>query len=400
VSEGELVELLRRLVAARSPNPPGDERSVADVIREEAERLGLPEPRCHALDAKRPNLIFQLGQGSPTLILAAHMDTMPPGEIASWHSDPWELTEVDGRLVGLGSADMKASIAAMLVASARWLDAPTPPGSLTLVFSADEENFSRYGMEFLASEGLLVGDAAVATEPSSLGEHSWESFFVAQRGSCVAWLTARGEPGHSGALVPRERRASTPFAKGLAALVEADLFADWRHPLDGTPVTVNIATMIEGGMVPVAHPESLRAAVEVRTLEGMTEELVLGELRRVIAEAEVAERVTIEPAAPPANWFDPGWTARDERLLAAARAAWQEVLGDPAPQPTVMTAGTDSTHLNAAGISALPAFGPGSLAVAHQPNESIAAHDLPRAVDLFEALIRNYHAGIVIDERA
>jgi acetylornithine deacetylase/succinyl-diaminopimelate desuccinylase-like protein len=56
----------------------------------------------------------------------------------------------------------------------------------------------------------------------------------------------------------------------------------------------------------------------------------------------------------------------------------------------VFPAGTDATHLNAAGIPALPTFGPGSLAVAHRPNEWIAERDLLRAVDLFEALVRAY----------
>jgi len=391
MSEDRLVDLLRRLIAARSPNPPGDERRVAEVIREEATRLGLPEPDCHALDPRRPNLLFRLGHGPPTLILAAHMDTVPAGETASWNSDPFELSERDGELVGLGTADMKASIAAMLIASARWLRAPTAPGSVALVFSADEENYSRYGMQYLAECGLLVGDAAVVTEPSSLGTGSWQNFFTAQRGSCVAWLKARGEPGHSGALLPRERRASAPFIAALAALHEAELFGQWRHPIDGTTVTVNIATMVEGGVIPVAHPEWLRAAIEVRTLEGMTEDIVLGELRGVLARAGLAERVAIEAARPPMNWFDAGRAACDSRLLAAARNAWQEVLGQRPPPPTVMPAGTDAAHLNAAGIDALPAFGPGSLASAHNHNESIARRDLPRAVDLFEALIRHYH---------
>jgi acetylornithine deacetylase len=122
----------------------------------------------------------------------------------------------------------------------------------------------------------------------------------------------------------------------------------------------------------------------------MTEQLVLGELRNVIDRAGLVDRVTIQPAAPPSSWFGPGSTAADERLLKAARTAWREVLGRDAPPPSVMTAGTDSTHINAAGIQALPAFGPGSLAVAHKPNESIAARDLFTAVELFEALIRAY----------
>ena len=392
MGDEEAVGVLRRLVAARSVNPPGDERRVADVIRAEAERLGLPRPRCHALDPSRPNLLFHLGEGPPTLCLAAHMDTVPVTELSSWDSDPFELTERDDRLVGLGTADMKAAIAAMLIASARWLRAPAERGSVVLVFAADEENYSRYGMEFLAKQGLLVGDAAAVTEPSSLGERSWENFFIAQRGSCVAWLEARGVAGHSGARIPAEQRASAPFGRALAALVEEDLFAGWRHPVDGTPVTVNVATMVEGGVIPVAHPESLRAAIEVRTLEGMTEDLVLSELRRVISATGLAGRVTIEPATPPLNWFDAGSKVRDARLLAAARTAWQEALGQPPPAPTVLPAGTDAAHLSAAGIAALPALGPGSLAAAHGPNESIARRDLPRAVDLFEALIRHYHA--------
>jgi acetylornithine deacetylase/succinyl-diaminopimelate desuccinylase-like protein len=384
------VELLRRLVAARSPNPPGDERAIADAIEREAAALGLPQAGRFARDPKRPNLIFELGDGSPTFILAAHMDTVPAIDIPSWRSDPWQLTEVDGRLVGLGSSDMKGAIAAMLLASARWLADPSRQGTVKLVFAADEENFSAYGMEYLAREGLLSADAAVLTEPASLGERSWERFFVAQRGSCVCRLEARGEPGHSGALIPKERRASWAFARALNALLDADLFADRRHPVDGTGVTVNVATVVEGGTVPIAHPEVLRCAIDVRTIEGMTEQLVLEVLRDVIDRAGLADRVTIEPAAPPSSWFDPGWTASDERLLKAARTAWREVLGSDAPSPSVMTAGTDSTHINAAGIQALPAFGPGSLAVAHKPNESIAPRDLFVAVDLFEALIRAY----------
>lgn len=386
------IALLAKLVAAPSPNPPGDERAVAEVIRREALALGLPEPEVHALAPERPNLILRLGDSSPCLILAAHMDTMPPGDLRCWRSDPFRLERVNGRLVGLGAADMKAAIAAMLVAAARIARDPEAAGSLTLVLTADEENCSYYGMEWLAREGLLEADAAVVLEPSSFGERSWEHLFVGQRGSCVVWLTARGQPGHSGMLVPGERRASAVFARALAALIEADLFTGWAHPVDGTPVTVNIATVVEGGVVPFAHPEALRAAIEIRTIEGMTQELVLEELRRVIAEAGLATRVLLDLAPHPQDWFPPGETVRDERLLNAARTAWREVLGVE-PVEAVMPAGTDSAYLNVAGIPALPAFGPGSLAVAHKPNEALAEDDVRTAVNLVEALVRCYHRG-------
>ena len=204
---------------------------------------------------------------------------MPPGDVSAWESDPFVLSERDGRLYGLGVADMKGSVVALLLAAARVARDPEPAGSLTIVLSADEENGAAFGMEWLAAEGLLSADCGVVVEPSSIGEASWEQMFVAQRGTCVSWLVAHGRPGHSGERVPAEERASWSFARGLTALLEADLFAGLRHPVDGTPPTVNVGTMVAGGMVPFAHPESLRAAIEVRTIEGMTEQGVRDELR-------------------------------------------------------------------------------------------------------------------------
>lgn len=388
----DAIRFLAELVGTRSPNPPGDERLAAEVIIRKAAALGLPAPRHYAREEARPNLIFTIGNGSPNLMLAAHMDTVPTGNLTSWRTDPFRLEQIDGRLAGLGSADMKASIAGMLFAAARIARNPEPHGTLTLVFSADEENGSAYGMEWLSQQGLLVADAAAMTEPSGVGTKSWERLFVAQRGHCVSWLTARGEPGHSGAHVAREKRASYAFVKALNALLDSDPFAEWVHPVDGTKPTLNVATMVAGGMIPFAHPESLKACLEVRVIEGMTQELVLNRLRDVIAEAGLAERVTIDPAEPPINWISPGQQASDARLLGAAKAAWHHVIGRE-PVLAVLPGGTDSTHANASGIPALPAFGPGSLDVAHQPNESLPVEDVRIAIDLFETFIRTYHRG-------
>lgn len=384
--------LLARLVAAPSPNPPGDERAVAAVVREEAARLGLPQPRCHAREPHRPNLVFELGTGGPRLLLGAHMDTMPPGDLAAWESDPFTLTRAGDRLVGLGVADMKGSIAAMLVAAGRIAARPEASGTLVLALTADEEAGSAYGMEWLAREGLLAADAAVMLEPSSLGAGSFERLFVAQRGSCVASLVARGRPGHSAADVPREERAGAALAAGLSALLERDVFPGLHHPLDGMSPLVNVATMVGGGEVPFAHPAELRATIEVRTIAGQTRDGVLGALRGALADAGLGERVAVEPAAPPQDWIPGGDDVTDARLLAAARAGWRAATGEE-PRPAVLPATTDSAYLQAIGIPSLPTFGPGSLAVAHQPNEWLRADDLARAVDAIETLARTYLRG-------
>ena len=79
---------------------------------------------------------------------------------------------------------------------------------------------------------------------------------------------------------------------------------------------------------------------------------------------------------------------RDGRLLRAASVAWRSILGTE-PVQGVLLGVTDSCWLGLAGIPTLPAFGCGSLAVAHQPNEWIET-DLAVAIDLTEALARAY----------
>ena len=387
---GPARDLLAELVAARSPNPPGDERAVASVIERAADRLGLPSPRRYARRPERPNLMLDIGRGEPRLLLAAHMDTMPPGPADAWESDPFVLTKTDERLVGLGSADMKAAIVAMLRAGARLIEHPPQRGTVTLAFTADEESGSADGMAWLCAEGMIQADAAVMTEPSSIGTRSWDALYVAQRGSCVVRVVASGLPGHSGEPIDSGERAGTAFARALHALTTTELFPGLSHPVDGTPPISNVATMVGGGEVPFAHPAELHAIVEVRTIAGMSERQVHEALQRAIEPLELRGRVRVEPGPAP-SWIPPGETVVDARLLRAAEQSWRETLGVTPPR-AVMPAGTDSSHVDALGIPALPAFGPGSLAVAHRPNESVDATDLVVAVDLIERLVRNYLA--------
>lgn len=386
------VELLAALVSAPSPNPPGDERAVAGVITDALQALGLPAPTVVAKSADRPNLLVRIDGSGPRLMLAGHMDTMPPGDLDSWHSDPFVLCRSGARLTGLGVADMKSGIAAALLAAGRLVGDPSWTGSLDLLFTADEENCSDYGMKWLASQDMLAADAAVILEPAGGPDcRSWERLFVAQRGSAVAQIVARGTPGHSAAQVPADQRAGIALARAMVALADADLFAEVRHPVDGVGPTVNIGTMIGGGITPFMHPETLAATVEIRVIEGMTRAEVHAELSRVISEAGLANRVEVVPADSPLDWVPPSAIVGDPRLLNAASQAWRSVLGAE-PATGVLLGVTDSCWLSLAGIPTLPALGCGSLAVAHQPNEWIEKTDLAKAIDLTEAVARAYAA--------
>ena len=116
----ELLRFVTELVRTPSPNPPGDERAVVEVILAEMGRLGLTGAEIVAKEPHRPNVILRLpGRGGgPTLMLAGHTDTKPVGERSSWATDPLDPVVVDGKLCGLGATDMKGAVAAMVYAAA------------------------------------------------------------------------------------------------------------------------------------------------------------------------------------------------------------------------------------------------------------------------------------------
>jgi acetylornithine deacetylase len=135
------------------PSVSGDEGRLADRIVGICGDAGVSAAR------RGRNVVAQRGDGGPRLLLNSHLDTVPPVE--GWSADPWSPRLSDGRLVGLGANDAKASVAAMLEA---FLTAPLP-GSGRLVFAAtcDEETGGE-GMETLAA-GLAFDDAIVG-EPT------------------------------------------------------------------------------------------------------------------------------------------------------------------------------------------------------------------------------------------
>ena len=143
--EGELLELARELIATPSPNPPGDEREVAEVARQAMEELGY-DVRVVALAEHRPNVVGEVGGGGRSLVLNGHLDTKPPGDETQWRKRPYDPVVEDGRLLGLGSTDMKGAVAAMIYAGYALAEAGEPPGTLKVVLTADEEAGSAFGV--------------------------------------------------------------------------------------------------------------------------------------------------------------------------------------------------------------------------------------------------------------
>lgn len=383
----DVVELARELVRAPSPNPPGDERAVAEAVRRVAAQAGLPEPEVLARTAERPNLLFTLdfGPGGRHLVLCGHIDTKPIGD-ARWTVDPLGA-DLDGdRLYGLGSADMKGAIAAMIVAAGRLTGGDGPrAGRLSLLLTADEEDGARHGAQYLAEALAPRADGVLIGEPGGM-ERDYDRLHLGSRGIARMRVTAVGRQGHSSLSDrPGTRNAGVDAARAVAALADRLVLPEPSNPGDllGWNATMNTGLAYRGGVGYGVLPGVLAVDTEVRLLPGMTRDDVRGPVSRLLA------RVAAESGGELALDFDeqgflPGTVSSpDHPLPAAVRRACREVLGE-VPPDAMFPGTTDAAFLQPAwNVPVLPAFGPGLLRRAHAADEWVSVTALRRAVDLY-----------------
>lgn len=165
------------------------------------------------------NLIAQRGGGTEGLVLSGHIDTVPCDE-HGWHSDPFKLTELNGRLYGLGCADMK-SFFPLVIEALQGLGLKSLQQPLMILATADEES-SMAGAKALAVAGEKLGRHALIGEPTALKPVRMH------KGVMMEALRIHGQSGH----------ASNP-ALGKSALEGMQRvmtrLLDWRQA--GRPVT-------------------------------------------------------------------------------------------------------------------------------------------------------------------
>ncbi|WP_210505506.1 M20 family metallopeptidase [Naasia sp. SYSU D00057] len=391
----DVIELAQRLVRTPSPVLDGDEVAVAGVITEALAEAGLPAPQVIAKEASRPNLLTTVGfgPGGSHLVLSGHLDTKPVGA-AQWTVDPFGA-DIDGdRLYGLGSADMKAAVAAMVVAAGEVVrGAELASGKLSLLFTADEENGAEYGAKHVAEVLDLDADGLVIGEPGGIRD-DYDSLHVVSRGLGRFTVTARGVQGHSSLSAIFDRRnAGADLADAVSALrrsVDVAIPAD-EDGLRDWAATVNPGLTYRGGWGYGVLPERMTATVEVRTLPGMTDERLLGDLRSAIEpwRQESGAHVDVDFDDAPHHWIDGTRVRGDDRLVQAVQRAMEATLGHAAPL-SVFPGTTDTSWFARTGIPSLPALGPGLLARAHGADEWVSVAAVRKSVDLYRSLIEGF----------
>lgn len=385
----DVVALLDRFVSCDSSNPGVGEAEMAGVVAEDARSRGF-DVRVVEGAPGRPNLLIDVVAGpGPALALNGHLDTKAVGDARPfWNTDPWDLTIDGDRAYGVGTSDMKAGIAAMLIATERWARM-AERGRVQLVFTADEEAGGEHGAALLSARGEIDADAMILGEPAGVNR-SWDALYTISRGVTCFEVVVHGEQGHSGLSGLYRPSATVAAARGIEAL------ADFRpsHPDVGgirMSPAVNAAVSMEGGVYYGVHPGLASFRTDIRTVPGMEREHLTDELKELL-DAALPNGITYELNFEEGvrGWCPPAGIDAGHPLVDSAQRAAREVLGHELPLAAYPGA-TDASHFAlAGGVPCITAFGPGLLSVAHGANEHVPVDDLGRAVDLFEATIREY----------
>ncbi len=186
----------------RCPSITPDAGAAIDVVQAALEPAGFS---CRRLVFSAPetpdvdNLYARLGDGSPHLCLAGHVDVVPTGDESLWTHPPFSGALADGALWGRGALDMKGGVACMIAAAREFLATRSAfPGSISFLITGDEEgpavNGTRKVLQWMAENGERPDHALLGepTNPNALGE----IVKIGRRGSLSVQLTVTGSQGH------------------------------------------------------------------------------------------------------------------------------------------------------------------------------------------------------------
>lgn len=189
------ITLAKELIKKASITP--DDMGCQDHMISHIKPLGFNVELMEYSNVK--NFYARKGDSSPLIVFAGHTDVVPTGPIDQWRFDPFSPSEDDGLLYGRGSADMKASLAAFIIAIEEFIDEhPNHNGSIGLLITADEEGIATDGtvkvVEALKARNEKI-DYCIVGEPTS-NKYFGDTVKNGRRGSLSAKLIVKGIQGH------------------------------------------------------------------------------------------------------------------------------------------------------------------------------------------------------------
>jgi len=435
--EAETLQHFQAVIRLDSTDPPGNERPVADYVKQVLDKEGIPN-KVFELEPNRLNVVARLkGNGSKRpLLIMGHTDTVNV-DPAKWTFPPFSATRDGGYIYGRGTVDDKDNVAAALM-TMLLLKRMNVPLARDVIFLAEagEEGTTRVGIQFMMqqhfseieSEYCLAEGGSV---PRGGGRVRYASVQTAEKIPHAVQLTASGVAGHGS--VPLQTNSIVRLSQAIMAA------ANWRTPIQlnettrtyftrlaaisppaeaaryralvgsdnkaaqdavdyfaksdprfASMVRSSISpTIIQGGYRVNVIPSEAKATLDVRLMAGQDPDAFITELRKVINDPSVrAEWIPrdVRPGTPSAPL-----NSEVFKVLESAYAR----LYDTTVLPTMSTGGTDMAYLRAKGIQCYgigPAVdeedGPKGFG-AHSDQERILESELHKFVRFHYEVVRD-----------
>lgn len=375
------LDFLKELVKIDSTNPPGNERLVAIEIKILLDSVGIRNELI-PYDENRVNLIAYLdGSGSTEKVLGltGHMDVVPIGD-ADWKYPPFSATEVDGKLYGRGTSDMKGGLVALLYAMIHLKEKEvTLEGNLKLLITFGEEVGALGAKEMVKQGHMDDVTALIIAEPTD------REIYIAEKG--VLWLevetfgkTAHGSTPHLGV------NAIDHMYQLIKVIKEKFQIDREKDDLLGRG-TLNIS-MAQGGVNTNVVPDSCRIQIDLRTVPQQSHQRIIEELH-ILFKKEQKQipllnydlRVINDLPAFKTEVSDPFY-----KLFHKESEMYFQTKKEPKGIPVY----TDGAILKISPSIPAIIFGPGILSQAHQTNEYIEIDSFHQSISFFERIILSY----------
>ncbi|PSV99019.1 succinyl-diaminopimelate desuccinylase [Photobacterium iliopiscarium] len=324
------------------------------------------------------NLWARRGTQAPLFVFAGHTDVVPSGPVDQWHTPPFEPTIIDGYLHGRGAADMKGSLACMVVAIERFIaQNPNHNGSIALLITSDEEgpfiNGTTRVIDTLEARNEKI-DMCIVGEPSST--HAVGDIVKnGRRGSITGDLIVKGIQGH----VAYPHLANNPIHKALPALAELAT-THWDNGNDFFPPTSFQIPNIAAG---TGASNVIPGQCEVQFNFRFSTELTDIDIKRRVHSILDAHDLD----------YDLKWTLSGHPFLTDSGTLVDAVVAaitdiNHTPPQLLTTGGTSDGRFIARTGAQVVELGPVNATI-HKVNECVKVTDLEKLTDMYQRILNN-----------
>ena len=371
-AHNDAIALTKELIEKQSVTPADD--GCQPLMAERLSKIGF---NCESLPAEEVlNLWATRGSDGPLLVFAGHTDVVPPGPLEHWDSDPFTPTERDGFLFGRGAADMKSSLAAMIVATESFVKKhPNHKGRIGFLITADEEGPAVYGTRHVVDTLMARGESidwCLVGEPSSkslLGD----TIKNGRRGSINATLIIKGKQGH----VAYPHLADNPMHKAFEVLQQLSAL-EWDQGNDFfDPTQLQFSNIQSGTGATNVIPGELTAIFNLRFSTEISADGIKEKCQAVLDESGVDYEIDWQLSGNP-FLTEPG------ELVDAATKSISEVTG----VDTVLSTGggtSDGRFIAKMGGQIIE-LGVINESI-HQRNEHVLISDIPKLAAIYEGVL-------------